>query len=71
MYMLSEYTASTGLVIERLRVRIPAVVVGEFSSPESTLCADSYSMSIPPLSYRSGTQKTPVILSKLQVAGDA
>ena len=26
-------------MIERLRVRIPAEVVGEFSSPESTLCA--------------------------------
>ena len=40
------YTA--GLVIERLRVRIPAGAAGEFSSPESTLCADSYSVSVPP-----------------------
>ena len=30
---------SAGLVIERLRVRIPAGAVGEFSSPELTLCA--------------------------------
>ena len=27
-------------MIERLRVRIPAGAAGEFSSPESTLCAD-------------------------------
>ena len=36
-------------MIERLQVRIPAGVVGEFSSPESTLCADSYLVSVPPL----------------------
>ena len=35
-------------MIERLRVRIPAEAAGEFSSPESTLCADSYSVSVPP-----------------------
>ena len=33
-------------MIERLRVGIPAGAVGEFSSPESTLCADSYSVSV-------------------------
>ena len=33
---------SAGLDIERLRVRIPAEAAGEFSSPESSLCADSY-----------------------------
>ena len=38
---------SAGLVIERLRVRIPAGAAGEFSSPESSLCADSYSISVP------------------------
>ena len=27
--------------------RIPAEAVGEFSSPQSTLCADSYIMSVP------------------------
>ena len=32
---------------ETLRVRIPAEAAGEFSSPESTLCADSYSVSVP------------------------
>ena len=32
---------NTGLVIERLQVRIPAGAVGEFSSPGLTLCADS------------------------------
>ena len=31
-------------MIERLRVRIPAGAAGEFSSHESTLCADSYSV---------------------------
>ena len=35
-------------MIERLRVRIPAGAAGEFSSPELTLCADSYSVSVPP-----------------------
>ena len=30
------------LVIERSRVRIPAGTAGEFSSPGSTFCADSY-----------------------------
>ena len=38
---------SAGLVIERLRVRIPAEAAGEFSSPEFTLRADSYSVSVP------------------------
>ena len=37
-----------GLVIERLQVRIPAGAAEEFSSPELTLCADSYSVSVPP-----------------------
>ena len=32
-------------MIEKLRVRIPAEAVGDFSSPESTLCADSNSVS--------------------------
>ena len=49
-------------MIERLRVRIPAEAAGEFSSPELTLCADSYSVSVLPACYRSGTKKTPVIL---------
>ena len=35
-------------MIERLRVRIPVGAAGEFSSPGSTLCADSYSVSVPP-----------------------
>ena len=35
-------------MIERLRVRIPAGAAGELSSPELTLCADSYSVSVPP-----------------------
>ena len=33
-------------MIERLRVGILAGAVGEFSSPESTLCADSYLVSV-------------------------
>ena len=36
-------------MIERLRVRIPAGAAGEFFSPETTLYADSYSVSVPPL----------------------
>ena len=35
--------------IERLQVRIPAEAAGEFFSPESTSCADSYSVSVTPL----------------------
>ena len=38
----SVVSRSTGLVIERSRVRIPAGTAGEFSSPGSTFCADSY-----------------------------
>ena len=33
---------SAGLIIKRSRVRIPAGAAGEFSSPASTFCADSY-----------------------------
>ena len=36
-----------------------------------TLCADSYLVSVPPPCYCSGTEKTPVILPKVQVAGYA
>ena len=43
------------MMIERLRVRIPAAAAGEFSSPESTLCANSYSVSVSPPCYRCGT----------------
>ena len=35
-------------MIEKLRVRIPAGAAEEFSSPELTLCADSYSVSVLP-----------------------
>ena len=35
-------------MMEGLRVRILAGVVAEFSSPESTLCADSHSVFAPP-----------------------
>ena len=55
-------------MIERL-VRIQVEEAGEFSSPELTLCADSYSVPVPPPCYRCGTQKTPVILPKVQEAG--
>ena len=37
-----------GLMIKSLRVQIPAGAVKEFSSPELTLCAESYSVSVPP-----------------------
>ena len=41
---------STGLVIQRLRVRLPAGAAAYFffPSPELTLCADSHSVSVPP-----------------------
>ena len=32
-------------------------------------CVRSYLVSVPPLCYRSGMQKTPVILPKVQVEG--
>ena len=35
-------------MIERLQVRVPAEAEEEFSSPELTFCADSYSVSVPP-----------------------
>ena len=34
-------------MIERFRVRIPAGAAGEFSSPESTLCTETCSVSVP------------------------
>ena len=43
---------------------------GEFSSPESTLGADSYLVSVPPSCYCSGTQKTLLSLQKVQMAGN-
>ena len=46
---------SAGLVIGRSRVRILTGAAGEFSSPESTLCTDFYSVSVPTPCYRSGT----------------
>ena len=53
--------------VERSRVRIPAGTAGEFSSPGSTFCADSYFGTVPPPCYRSSTYKIPVILPKVQV----
>ena len=44
-----------GLVIEKLRARIPAGTAGDCSSPELTLCVDCYSVSVPPPCYLSGT----------------
>ena len=35
-------------MIERLRVQILAGVAGEFSSPDLTLCADPFLVSVPP-----------------------
>ena len=56
------YTGEQGKLVRRvpdlwskgLRFWIPAGAVGEFSSPELTLCADSYSVSVPPQCYHSG-----------------
>ena len=56
-------------MIERLLVHIPAGVMGEFSSPELTLFADAYSVSVPPPCYSSGMSKTPVTLRKVQMVG--
>ena len=42
-------------MVERLRVRIPVGGAGEFSSPESTLYADSNSVSVSPPLFCSGT----------------
>ena len=61
-------------MIERSRVRIPAGAAGEFSSPWSTFCADSYFgiRSTPVLPQKHVKQKTKtktVILPKVQVAG--
>ena len=42
-------------MIERLQVRILTGAAGEFFSPESTLCADSYSVSVLPTCYGGGT----------------
>ena len=54
-----------GLVIERLRVRIPAGAAGEFSSSELTFCFDTYSVCVPPPVIA----VTAAILPKVQVAG--
>ena len=61
---------SARLVIERLRVRIPAGAAGEFSSPElvNFLCRLLFGVRSTPC-YRSGTQKTPAILPEVQVVG--
>ena len=61
--------ACAGLMTERLQVQIPVGAVGEFSSPWSTFCADSYFgiRSTPVLPQQH--IKIPVILPKVQVAG--
>ena len=43
------------LMIDRLRVRIPVGAAGKSSSPELTLWAASYLVSVPPPCYSSGT----------------
>ena len=42
-------------MIKMLRVRILTGMVGEFYSPELTLCGDFHSVSVPPPCYCSGT----------------
>ena len=55
---------------ERLPVRIPAEAAREFSSPELTLCADSYAVSVPtPLLLQWHVKDPKVILPQVQVAG--
>ena len=55
-------------MIERLRIRVPAGAVGEFSSLGLTFCADSYSVSEKERKKQTNKEK-PVILPKVQVAG--
>ena len=40
-------SAKSGQLV-RVRVRVPAGDAGKFSSPELTICADSYSVFVPP-----------------------
>ena len=56
-------------MIERSRVRIPAGAAGEFSSPGSTFCADSFRYPFYPRVTAVARKKIPVILPKVQVAG--
>ena len=58
-------------MIEKSRVRTPAGAAGEFSSPGSAFCDDSYFGIRSAQSYRSSTLKIPIILSKKQVAVSA
>ena len=53
---------------ERLRVRIQAGAVEEFSSPELTLCADLFGVHSTPMLLQRHV-KGPVHLPKVQVAG--
>ena len=47
-------------MIERSQVRIPAGAAGDFSSPGSTFCADSYfGIRYSYFGYRSSTEKDP------------
>ena len=50
-------------MIEKSQDRIPAGAAGEFSSPRSTFCADSY------FGIRSPPRVTTVARKKVQVAG--
>ena len=54
-------------MIERLRVQVRAEAAGEFSSPELTFCADSYSVSVPPCVTT--VARNGAILPKVLVAG--
>ena len=54
-------------MIERSRVRIPAGTAGEFSSPGSTFCADSYPFH--PRVTTVARKKSRSFCQKVQVAG--
>ena len=54
-------------MIERLLVPVLAGAAGELSSPEFTFCADSYSLSVPPLVTAVARKRPPVIPPKMQV----
>ena len=75
-YCLALYLAGWGgdagsVVQHRIRdrkvpIRYPPEAAGEFSSLKLSFCVDSYSVTVPPQCYSTGTSKTLVILPKAQ-----
>ena len=63
------YWHSGGLVIERLRVRIPAGAAGEFRSPQLTLCVVTLIRCPFHPNVTAVARKRPRHSAKVQVAG--